>query len=93
MTVDLRFDLDPTRVSCDCLLFLCMFLHIVSSLPSEGALEKSARAAGIPTKIAENYAASLVEKLPGNQCDDTNIFIRGCGATGRGIQPLTRLIN
>ena len=34
---------------------------------SEGALEKSARAAGLSQTIAERYASDMVKKLPGMQ--------------------------
>ena len=39
--------------------WLSCFLH-------EGALEKSARAAGLPANTAEKYAADVVKVIPGN---------------------------
>ena len=34
----------------------------------KGAIEKSARAAGLPVGVAEKYAADLARRYPGNVC-------------------------
>lgn len=41
----------------------------------EGAIAKSARAAGISANLAEKYAAEMVQKLPGKKkMDNKSLF-------------------
>jgi len=46
------------------LYFIVVLIHSYK----KGAIEKSARAAGLPIGVAEKYAADLARRYPGNTC-------------------------
>lgn len=46
----------------------CSYVCMFSCFPNQGALEKSARAAGLASNAAEKYAADVVKIIPGNNC-------------------------
>ena len=51
-------------------VFPCLFVFYCCSptFTCKGAIEKSARAAGLPIGLAIKYAADLARRYPGNTC-------------------------
>ena len=61
----------------------CCMCSLVASrrFPIEGALEKSVRAAGLPSKFAEHYASEVLKKFPGKP--ECVAVLSSRGASGR----------
>ena len=53
----------------------------IPSVSLEGALEKSVRAAGLPSKFAEHYASEVLKKFPGKP--ECVAVLSSRGASGR----------